>query len=77
MILLGTAEFLLPDGSSIYNKGILPDQPETLPKDVVPVSPLVAQELDYSLKQIEQSGDIQLLKALEDISGQDLEQPAA
>lgn len=77
VILLGTAEFLLPDGSSIYNRGILPDQPETLPKDVVPVSPLVAQELDYSLKQIEQSGDIQLLKALEDISGQDLEQPAA
>lgn len=77
VILIGTAEFLLPDGSSIYNKGIQPDQPVTLPKSVLPVSPLVAQELSYTLKQIEQSGDTQLLKALEDISGQNLEQPAA
>lgn len=77
VILIGTAEFLLPDGSSIYNKGIQPDQPLTLPKNVVPVSPLVAQELGYSLKQVEQSGDTQLIKALEDISGQNLQQPAA
>jgi carboxyl-terminal processing protease len=77
VILIGTAEFLLPDGSSIYNKGISPDQPVTLPKDVVPVSTLVAKNLGYTLKQIEQSGDVQLIKALEDISGQNLEQPAA
>jgi carboxyl-terminal processing protease len=77
VILIGTAEFLLPDGSSIYNKGIAPDQPVTLPKDVVPVSALVASNLHYSLKQIEQSGDTQLLTGLEDISGQNLEQPAA
>ncbi|MGE5334597.1 MAG: S41 family peptidase [Nitrososphaerota archaeon] len=77
VILIGISEFLLPDGSSIYNKGITPDQPVTLPKNVVPVSPLVAQELSYSLKEIEQSGDTQLLKGLEDISGQNLEQPAA
>jgi carboxyl-terminal processing protease len=77
VLLIGTAEFLLPDGSSIYNKGIQPDQPIALPKKVVPVSPLVAQELGYSLKQVEQSGDAQLLKALEDISGQNLQQPAA
>lgn len=77
VILIGTAEFLLPDGSSIYNKGITPDQPVTLPKDVVPISPLVAQELSYTLTQIEQSGDTQLIKGLEDISGEELEQPAA
>jgi len=77
VILLGTAEFLLPDGSSIYNKGITPDQPVTLPANVTPVSPLVASELKYSLKEIEQSGDTQLLRGLEDISGQNLEQPAA
>jgi len=77
VVLLGVAEFLLPDGSSIYNKGIQPDQPVTLPKDVVPVSALVAQNANYTLKQIEQAGDTQLLKGLEDISGQNLEQPAA
>lgn len=77
VVLLGVAEFLLPDGSSIYNKGIQPDQPVTLPKDVVPVSALVAQNSNYTLKQIEQAGDTQLLKGLEDISGQNLEQPAA
>ena len=77
VILIGTAEFLLPDGSSIYNKGISPDQPVTLPKNVTPVSPLVARELNYSLKDIEHSGDTQLLQGLEDISGQNLEQPAA
>jgi hypothetical protein len=43
----------------------------------VPVSALVAQNSNYTLKQIEQSGDTQLLKGLEDISGQNLEQPAA
>lgn len=77
VILIGTAEFLLPDGSSIYNKGIQPDQPVTLDKNVVPISPLVAQELGYSLKQVEQSGDAQLLQGLEDITGQQLQQPAA
>ncbi len=77
VVLLGTAEFLLPDGSSIYNKGITPDQPLTLPKNVTPISPLVAKELNYTLKDNEQSGDSQLLKGLEDISGQNLEQPAA
>ena len=76
-LLIGTAEFLLPDGSSIYNKGIQPDQPVTLPKSVVPVSSLVASNLKYTLKQIEQSGDTQLLQGLENISGQNLEQPAA
>ncbi|HEX6542604.1 MAG TPA: S41 family peptidase [Ktedonobacterales bacterium] len=77
VLLIGTAEFLLPDGTSIYNKGITPDQPVTLPKSVVPVSALVAQNLQYSLTQIEQSGDTQLIKGLEDISGQNLQQPAA
>jgi carboxyl-terminal processing protease len=77
VILLGVAEFLLPDGSSIYNKGIQPDQPVTLPKTVVPVSTLVAKNLGYSLQDIEKSGDAQLIKGLEDISGKNLEQPAA
>ncbi len=77
VILLGIADFLLPDGSSTFDKGIIPDQPVTLPKNVTPISPLVAKELNYTLKDIEQSGDSQLLKGLEDISGQNLEQPAA
>lgn len=77
VVLLGIAEFLLPDGSSTFSKGIQPDQPVTLPKDVKAVSALVAQNLEYTLAQIEQSGDIQLIKALEDVSGQNLEQPAA
>ena len=74
-LLIGTAEFLLPDGSSIYNKGIQPDPPVTLPKTVVPVSSLVASNLKYTLKQIEQSGDTQLLQGLENVAARTWSSP--
>lgn len=68
-LLLGTQEWLLPNGQSIYHQGIEPTQKVTLPNSVVPVSPLVAQEEHLSLQQVQSSGDTQLLKALQDLGG--------
>lgn len=78
VIVLGTSEFLLPNGQSIYNQGLEPDQVVPLPKDATPVSPLVSKQGSYTVQDIEKSGDTQLIKALEDLTGQNLEQkPAA
>lgn len=73
-LILGTEEFLLPNGVSIYHKGLtqdqqLLDQVVALPQNVVPVSPLTAQEEKLSLAQIQQSRDTQLLQALHALSG--------
>jgi carboxyl-terminal processing protease len=69
-LVLGTDEWLLPNGDSTYHQGIVPDQKVALPSNVVPVSPLVAREENLSLQQIKKSGDTQLLQALKDLSGQ-------
>jgi carboxyl-terminal processing protease len=64
---LGTQEWLLPNGKSIYGQGITPDQVVPLPSTVAPVSPLVAKEENYTEQQILNSGDVQLLQALKDL----------
>ncbi|MGZ6363912.1 MAG: S41 family peptidase, partial [Ktedonobacterales bacterium] len=66
-LILGTEEFLLPNGQSIYHKGYTPDQIVTLPDNVTPVSPLIAQESGYTLDQIMNSKDAQLLQGIKDL----------
>jgi carboxyl-terminal processing protease len=65
---LGTEEFLLPNGQSIYNHGCAPDQVVALPQNVSPLSALTAKESNYSADQINQSQDSQLLQAIQDIT---------
>jgi carboxyl-terminal processing protease len=77
VIWLGTQEWLLPNGQSIYHKGYTPEQQVKLPNGQVPVSPLVASQEDMTLPQIVQANDTQLLRALDDLTGRQLEKPAA
>lgn len=63
-LVLGTEEFLLPDGQSIYGKGYTPDTPVALPTNVAPLSPLVANETNTTQQQLVQSKDTQLLTAI-------------
>lgn len=63
-LVLGTQEFLLPNGESIYGKGFTPDVPVALPTNVAALSPLVAQETNIDQKGLLASGDTQLLSAI-------------
>ncbi len=77
VIWLGTEEWLLPNGQSIYHKGLVPDQQVKLPANQLPTSPLVAGQENLTLPQIVKANDTQLLRALDDLTGRQLEQPAA
>lgn len=78
VIWLGTEEWLLPNGQSIYHKGLVPQQQVKLPDNQLPTSPLVAGQENLTLPQILKSDDTQLIRALDDLTGRQLEQqPAA
>lgn len=64
-LILGTQEFLLPNGQSIYGKGYQPDTPVALPASVSPLTPLVAKETSIGQQQLIHSGDAQLLTAID------------
>lgn len=66
---LGTQEWLLPNGKSIYHNGLQPTQPVALPASAAPVSALVASEDHYSAQQVLTSGDTQLVQAYKDLTG--------
>lgn len=63
-LILGTQEFLLPNGASIYGKGYMPDTPVALPANATPLTPLVASETSVGQQQLIKSGDTQLLTAI-------------
>ncbi len=63
-LVLGTQEFFLPNGESIYGKGFMPDTPVALPANVAALSPLVANETSVGQQQVIASGDSQLLTAI-------------
>ena len=67
-LILGTEEFLLPNGQSIYHKGYTPDQIVALPSSVGPLSPLIANEGHYTLDQVLNSKDAQLLQGINDLT---------
>jgi carboxyl-terminal processing protease len=62
-LLLGTSQWLTPDGRLIRNQGIQPDVEVMLPLGVQPLSPSAAEDL--SMSEIEESEDAQLLEALD------------
>jgi carboxyl-terminal processing protease len=72
VLLLATAQWLLPNGQSVYHKGLAPDQPVTLPKNVVPLTALTAPNNQANLAYIQKYNDTQLLQAIKD-----LQQPVA
>lgn len=66
---LGASEWLLPNGQSVYHKGYTPDQQVALPQNATPLSPLVAQQENYTEQQVLNSGDTQLIQAINDLNG--------
>lgn len=61
-ILLGTSEWLTPNGKLIKGNGITPNIVVKLPSDVIPLTP--GAESDMTEAQILHSSDTQLLKAI-------------
>ncbi len=64
-LLLGTKQWLTPDGRLIRNQGIAPDIQVGLLPDGFQLSPFNAAEL--SLEELEQGGDAQLARALREL----------
>ncbi len=64
-LLLGTSQWLTPDGRLIRQKGIEPDIEVVLPSDAQPLSPLDAAEL--TLDELLQSDDAQLARAIKEL----------
>jgi carboxyl-terminal processing protease len=63
-ILLGTAEWLTPNGRQIWHHGIAPDVSVALPTGVVPLTP--EDEAQMTSAQLKASQDAQLLRALDE-----------
>ncbi len=67
-LLLAVQEWLTPDKRSFWHKGIEPDVKIGLAAEASPLLPVAEHELTE--KQLRTSGDAQLLKAIELLSGQ-------
>jgi len=67
-LLLAVQEWLTPNGSQIWHKGIPPDFVVSLSEGVAPLLP--EEEQDMTLQQLKASRDTQLLKALELVTEQ-------
>ena len=65
-ILLGTDEWLTPNGREIWHHGVTPDQSVALPPDAVPLIP--NEESGMTAVQLQASQDQQLLTALREIT---------
>jgi carboxyl-terminal processing protease len=62
-LLLATEEWLTPEGRLIWHQGIAPDVQASLPQGTSPLLP--EAESGMTLEQVQNSGDAQLLRALE------------
>ncbi len=62
-LLLGTSEWLTPNGRQIWKQGVTPDVTVTLPPEAEPLVPRTEQAM--SPEQLRSSSDAQVLKALE------------
>lgn len=65
-ILLGTEEWLTPDGRQIWHNGIEPDIEVALPDGATPLTP--DQESDMTADDLQKSKDAQLLRALQELN---------
>ena len=63
-ILLGTQEWLTPNGQFIRNQGIQPNIPVQMGKNATPLTPNDENADKLSERQILQSGDTQLIAAI-------------
>jgi carboxyl-terminal processing protease len=63
-ILLGTSEWLTPNGQFIRDKGIQPNIEVNLNSNISPLSPSTESQENLTLKQILSSGDTQLVGAI-------------
>jgi carboxyl-terminal processing protease len=68
-IYLGTAEWLTPSGKQIWHHGITPDDAVPLPSSARPLTPDDVRAL--SAADLAASHDLQLLRALQAVGGQD------
>ncbi len=66
-ILLGTEEWLTPDGRQIWHNGIKPDIQVSLPSGAIPLTP--QQESGMTADQLSKSQDTQLLRAIQELGG--------
>lgn len=75
-ILLGTEEWLTPNGRQIWHNGIKPDVEVTLPSGATPLTP--EQENGMTADQLQKSQDTQLLRAIQELNNKTatLAQPA-
>jgi len=62
-LLLATQEWLTPKGNVIWHEGLAPDEEISLPSDAMLLLPL--EEQDMAPQELRDSGDSQLLQALE------------
>lgn len=67
-LLLGTSQWLTPDGRVIRRQGITPDIEVTIPEGGAYLSPSEARDL--SMSEIEEYQDTQVLRALEELRNQ-------
>jgi carboxyl-terminal processing protease len=67
-ILLATEEWLTPNGTSFWHKGIQPDTQVSLPANASPVIP--DQESGMSAQQLQDSQDTQLLKGIQTLQSE-------
>jgi carboxyl-terminal processing protease len=73
-LLLATEEWLTPEGQLIWHQGIAPDIQVSLPQGTTPLLPQA--EVGMTLEQVRNSGDAQLLRALELLNQSADRQPA-
>ncbi len=69
-ILLGTSEWLTPDGHFIRGNGITPNMTVPLKPSVNPLTPDVESQENMTLQQILNSGDTQLVAAIKYLESQ-------
>ena len=69
-VVLGTQEWLTPDGQFIRNQGITPNMMVPLNASVTPLTPTVENASDMTEQQILSSGDAQLVAAIKYLEGQ-------
>jgi carboxyl-terminal processing protease len=62
-LMLAIEEWLTPDGHVIWHQGIIPDVVVSLPPEVTPLLPVTEGEL--TAEKLKDSGDVQLLRALD------------
>jgi carboxyl-terminal processing protease len=67
-LMLAIEEWLTPSGHTIWHEGISPDVVVPLPPEVIPLIPATEKEL--TVRELGQSQDVQLLRALDLLSKQ-------